>query len=37
VPRNRGKSTTLIAALSLTGMEAALILEGSTSTAAFEV
>jgi hypothetical protein len=37
VPRNRGMSTTLIAALSLTGMGAAMILEGSTNTTAFEV
>jgi transposase len=37
VPRNRGKNTTLIAALSLQGMGAALILEGSANTTAFEV
>jgi DDE superfamily endonuclease len=37
VPRNRGKNTTLIAALSLEGMGAAMILEGSTNTTAFEV
>ena len=37
VPRNRGKNTTLIAALSLSGMGAAMILEGSTNTIAFEV
>jgi transposase len=37
VPRNRGKNTTLIAALSLKGMGAALILEGSTTTTAFEL
>jgi transposase len=36
VPRNRGKNTTLIAALSLSGMGAALILEGSANTVAFE-
>jgi transposase len=37
VPRNRGKNTTLIAALSLEGMGAAMILEGSANTTAFEV
>jgi transposase len=37
VPRNRGKNTTLIAALSLEGMGAALILEGSADTTAFEL
>ena len=37
VPRNRGKNTTLIAALSLSGMGAALILEGSANMAAFEL
>ena len=37
VPRNRGKNTTLIAALSLEGMGAALILEGSANTTAFEM
>ena len=37
VPRNRGKNTTLIAALSLSGMGAALILEGSANTVAFEL
>jgi transposase len=37
VPRNRGKNTTLIAALSLSGMGAAMILEGSANTSAFEV
>ena len=37
VPRNRGKNTTLIASLSLEGMGAALILEGSTNGAAFEI
>jgi len=36
VPRNRRKNTTLIAALSLEGMGAALILEGSANTIAFE-
>jgi DDE superfamily endonuclease len=37
VPRNRGRNTTLIAALSLEGMGAALILEGSANTTAFEL
>lgn len=37
VPRNRGKNTTLIAALSLEGMGAAMILEGSANATAFEV
>jgi transposase len=37
VPRNRRKNTTLIAALSLKGMGAALILEGSATTTAFEL
>ncbi len=37
IPRNRGKNTTLIAALSLDGMGAAMILEGSTNATAFEV
>jgi transposase len=37
VPRNRGKNTTLIAALSLEGMGAALILEGSANATAFEL
>jgi transposase len=37
VPRNRGKNTTLIAALSLSGMGATLILEGSANTTAFEL
>jgi DDE superfamily endonuclease len=37
VPRNRGKNTTLIAVLSLEGMGAALILEGSANTTAFEL
>jgi hypothetical protein len=36
VPRNRGKHMTLIASLSLEGMGAAMIPEGSTNTAAFE-
>src|SRR5260370_20584895 len=37
VPRNRGQNTALIAALSLEGMGAAMILEGSTNTTAFEL
>ncbi len=37
MPRNRGKNTTLIAALSLDGLGAALILEGSANTTAFEL
>jgi hypothetical protein len=37
VPRNRGKNTTLIASLSLEGMGTAMILEGSTHGAAFEI
>jgi transposase len=37
VPRNRGKNTTLIASLSLEGMGAAMILEGSANGAAFEL
>jgi transposase len=37
IPRNRGKNTTLIASLSLSGMGAAMILEGSTNASAFEV
>ncbi len=36
IPRNRGKNTTLIASLSLEGMGAAMILEGSANGAAFE-
>ena len=36
VPRNRGKNTTLIAALTWFGIGEALILEGSTTTVAFE-
>ncbi len=36
-PRNRGKNTTLIAALSLEGMGGAMILEGSANTTAFEL
>jgi hypothetical protein len=37
VPRNRGKNTTLIASLSLEGMGAAMILEGSANAAACEI
>jgi transposase len=37
VPRNRGKNTTLIASLSLAGMGAAMILEGSANAMAFEI
>jgi len=36
VPRNRGKNTTLIASLSLQGIGASMILEGSANAAAFE-
>jgi transposase len=36
VPRNYGKNTTLLASLSLDGMGAAMILEGSTDTLVFE-
>lgn len=36
VPRNYGKNTTLLASLSLTGMGAAMILEGAVDTVAFE-
>ena len=36
VPRNYGKNTTLLASLSLSGMGAAMILEGATDTLAFE-
>ena len=36
VPRNRGKNTTLIAGLSLAGIQAPLILEGAVDTLAFE-
>jgi len=37
VPRNTPPNTTLIAALSLEGMGAAMVLSGATDTAAFEV
>lgn len=37
LPRNRGKNTTLLASLSLEGMGAAMILEGSANGAAFEL
>ena len=36
VPRNRGKNTTLLASLSLTGVGACMILEGSVNTLSFE-
>jgi transposase len=36
VPRNRGKNTTLIAGLSLAGIQAPMILEGGVDTLAFE-
>ena len=36
VPRNYGKNTTLLASLSLSGMGAAMILEGATDALAFE-
>jgi transposase len=36
VPRNYGKNTTLLASLSLSGMGAAMILEGAVDTVAFE-
>jgi len=36
VPRNRGKNTTLLASLSLAGVGACMILEGSINTLAFE-
>lgn len=35
-PRNRGKNTTLIAALSWTGIGESMIIDGSTTTAVFE-
>ena len=37
IPRNRGKNTTLMASLSLSGIGAAMIIEGSTNASAFEV
>jgi transposase len=37
VPRNRGKNTTLIASLSLEGMGAAMVLEGSANGTAFAI
>jgi hypothetical protein len=36
VPRNRGKNTTLLASLSLTGVGACMIIEGAITTLAFE-
>jgi transposase len=37
VPRNRGKNTTLLASMSLEGMGAAMVVEGSTTQRVFEV
>lgn len=37
VPRNRGKNTTLIASMSLSGMGETMVVEGSTDAEAFEV
>src|SRR5215213_8542403 len=37
VPRNRGKNTTLLASMTVEGMGACLAVEGSTTTAVFEV
>lgn len=37
IPRHRGKNTTLMASLSLSGIGAAMIIEGSTNASAFEV
>jgi transposase len=37
VPRNRGKNTTLIASMSLSGMGEAMCIQGSTDAQAFEV
>jgi hypothetical protein len=37
VPRNRGKNTTLIASMSLSGMGEAMCIQGATDAAAFEV
>jgi transposase len=37
VPRNRGKNTTLLASLSLSGVGASMIIEGAVNAAAFEV
>jgi transposase len=37
VPRNRGKNTTLLAALGWTGMGESMIIEGATTAAAFEL
>ena len=36
VPRNRGKNTTLLASLSLTGVGASMIIEGAVNTQIFE-
>jgi hypothetical protein len=37
VPRNRGKNTTLIASMSLSGMGEAMCIRGATDSEAFEV
>jgi hypothetical protein len=37
VPRNRGKNTTLIASMSLSGMGESMVVEGATDSAVFEV
>jgi hypothetical protein len=36
VPRNRGKNTTLLASLSLSGLGASMIIEGTVNAQAFE-
>ena len=36
MPRNRGKNTTLLASLSLTGVGASMIIEGAVNTQIFE-
>jgi hypothetical protein len=36
-PRNRGKNTTLLASMSVEGMEATLAVQGTTNKAVFEV
>ena len=37
VPRNRGKNTTLIASMTLSGMGASMVFEGATDAPAFEI
>jgi transposase len=37
VPRNRGKNTTLMVSLSLEGIDACMIIEGTANASAFEV